>query len=119
MAPKIATPIALPAERAKMVRPVTTPRSFQSTDAWAAISEGAAVQPSPKPVTNDATPTVQGLGWGPLAASPTVPATAIIEPMSTVVRYPYRRYSLPASEADNGQPRVSAAAAAPDTRGTT
>jgi len=62
IAPKIATPTALPAERANTLTPVTTPRSSQSTEAWAAISVGAAVQPSPKPITNDTAATVTGFG---------------------------------------------------------
>ena len=86
IAPKTATPTALPAERANTFTPVTTPRSFHSTEACAAISDGAAVQPSPKPITNDTAPTIHGFGQGPDAASPSVPASAIRLPAITVVR---------------------------------
>ena len=43
MAPNTATSTALPTVRAKTMTPVTTPRSFQSTEACAAISDGAEV----------------------------------------------------------------------------
>lgn len=86
IAPKIATPTALPAERANTLTPVTTPRSLQSTDDCAEISAGAAIQPSPNPVTKDAAATVHGFGQGPDAASLTVPSSATTLPHSTVVR---------------------------------
>ena len=66
--------------------PVTTPRSSHSTDACAAISDGAAIQPSPKPATKEAAATVQGFGHGPLTARPRQPTTAIMLPHSTVDR---------------------------------
>lgn len=50
------TPTALPAERRTHLSPGTTARSCQSTDPWAAISVGAAVQPSPKPLKNAPAP---------------------------------------------------------------
>ena len=86
IAPKTATPTTLPAERANMVSPVTTPRSFQVTAACAAISEGAATQPRPKPTTNETPATAHGFGHGPTAARPAVPASATRHPESTVNR---------------------------------
>ncbi len=51
MAPKMATPTALPTERANMLVPVTTPRRSQPTDDCTATSVGLAVYPSPTPIT--------------------------------------------------------------------
>ena len=49
IAPKIATPTALPIERANMFVPVTTPRSFQPTLDCAAISVGVGDEAHPEP----------------------------------------------------------------------
>ena len=48
-APKMATPTALPIERAKRLVPVTTPRSFQSTLAWATMSRGGGDEAESEP----------------------------------------------------------------------
>src|SRR5665647_3838098 len=50
-APKIATPTALPIERENRLAPVTTPRSFHPTLDCAAISDGVATRPRPRPAT--------------------------------------------------------------------
>ena len=51
IAPKIATPTALPIERRNMFAPVTTPRCAHGTDDCAAMSVGEATRPSPRPTT--------------------------------------------------------------------
>ncbi len=50
-APNTATPTALPIERANAFAPVTTPRSDHSTLDWAAMSDGLAIRPMPRPMT--------------------------------------------------------------------
>lgn len=50
MAPKIATPTALPVERQNRFVAVTTPRSLQPTLDWAAIRVGTATSPMPRPM---------------------------------------------------------------------
>src|SRR6185437_14934871 len=57
IAPKNATPMALPIERLNMLAAVTTPRSSQPTVFWAAMRTGAATRPSPAPTTKQQTPT--------------------------------------------------------------
>ena len=51
IAPKTATPTALPTERANMLAPVTTPRCCQSTEDCAATTAGLATKPKPRPIT--------------------------------------------------------------------
>ena len=90
MAPKIATPTALPAERANTLTPVTTPRSSQSTEACAAISVGAAVQPRPKPIDERDRGDGDRVRPRPGRASAMVPRRAIALPSRIVTRKPRR-----------------------------
>ena len=50
-APRTAAPTALPIDRANMLAPVATPRSSHETLACAAMSDGVATSPMPRPVT--------------------------------------------------------------------
>src|SRR5690606_23173237 len=59
-APTPATPTALPIARAKAFAPVTTPRSDHSTLDCAAISDGLAINPIPRPTSTQQTATCQG-----------------------------------------------------------
>jgi hypothetical protein len=51
MTPKMATPTADPIERANWPVPVTTPRSCQGTELWAAMTEEVEARPLPAPMT--------------------------------------------------------------------
>src|SRR5215207_2470738 len=62
IAPKIATPTALPIDRRNMFAPVTTPRSDHGTEDWAAMSVGEATRPSPRPTTKHEMAVVHTLG---------------------------------------------------------
>ena len=62
IAPKTATPIALPIDRAKRLVPVTTPRSFHSTLDWAAMRVGVATSPSPSPTMKQLAADNQNVG---------------------------------------------------------
>ena len=66
-------PRALPIERANIEVPVTTPRSFHSTDDCAAIRVGAATKPMPSPMTKQVTPTCQIELVGRSSVSPATP----------------------------------------------
>ena len=89
-APRTAAPTALPMERANMFAPVATPRSCHATLAWAAISEGEATRPIPRPVTKHVTATTITDGRCASSASDPVPRTASPSPMRTVGRNPNR-----------------------------
>ena len=117
IAPKIATPRALPMDLEKRLVPVTTPRSFHCTLACAAMRLGVATSPMPSPTTKQLVATRAMLGDWLVRASTSVPVTATAMPISAVVRKPMRRYSLPDSEAAMGHPMVSAASARPATSG--
>ena len=90
-APKMATPTALPIDRAKRLVPVTTPRSSQSTLAWAAMSDGVATSPRPRPTMKQDAATTPTDGADANTTSGTVPSTTMAMPMSTVARKPMRR----------------------------
>src|SRR5262245_10420420 len=109
----MATPTALPTERANIVAPVTTPRRSQPTEDCAATTLGEAVKPRPMPITKQATPSWRTGLEVPTVSSRPVPATATTDPITIVVRNPSRRYSRPASDAAIGQPSVIPASANP------
>ena len=91
MAPKIATPTALPIDRENSCAPVTTPRSFQSTLDCAATSDGTAMSPIPIPMMKHATETMATDGAWAVPARATDPMRANPNPSSTVLRNPMRR----------------------------
>jgi hypothetical protein len=91
MAPKIATPTALPSDRANMLLPVTMPRSSQSTLDCAAISVGTASRPMPAPITKHTTATLATFGRCANAASPDAPAITNEAPSTAVRLKPQRK----------------------------
>src|SRR5882762_3414035 len=117
IAPKMATPTALPSDRANMLLPVTTPRSFQSTLDCAAISVGTASSPMPAPITKQTAATTATFGRCAMTTSTDAPVVTSAAPTIAVFLNPQRRYNFPATAAVVGQPIVSAASAAPATIG--
>src|SRR6478735_2184305 len=90
MAPKIATPTALPTERMNMLVPVTTARSFHGTEACAAMSVGVATRPRPKPTTRHDAAVAKTFGVAEVSHSARAPTVATTRPMSAVGRKPMR-----------------------------
>src|SRR5262245_16919809 len=107
IAPNTATPTALPSERANMLLPVTTPRSFQSTLDWAAISVGRASRPRPPPITRHADATTATFGRCATASRTADPAITSEAPNAAVYLKPHLRYIRPATLAVAGQPSVN------------
>src|SRR5699024_7689794 len=94
-APKAATPMAEPRDRANTFVPVTAPRCAQATFDCAAISVGEAVSPIPAPITKQVSPTCQmGVPVPSSSARPAPPNTRTA-PSSPVYRNPIRRYTRP------------------------
>jgi len=117
IAPNTATPTALPIERKNMLVPVTTPRSCQPTLVCAAISDGVADRPIPRPMTKHIAPTSITVDDGPSSSNNAEPTTTRAAPPRLHRRNPSRRYTFPACEAAIGQPIVRVANANPATTG--
>jgi hypothetical protein len=90
-APKPATPRALPTERANIAAPVVTPRDSQPTADCAAITEGAAAKPKPKPMTKHGRATSHSDESPSIGTSSSAPANAITAPIRMVPRKPMDR----------------------------
>ncbi len=110
---------ALPSDRANMLLPVTTPRSFQPTLDWAAIRVGTASRPMPPPITRHTAATTATFGRCAAAASTAEPAITSAAPNMAVFLNPHLRYNLPARLAVAGHPSVNAARARPAITGWT
>ena len=88
IAPKIATPSALPIERPNTNVPVTTPRRSHSTEDCAAISVGLATNPMPKPSTKQVAATIHTELRADSKVSRPEPMTTTAPPISAVRRKP-------------------------------
>src|SRR6478752_1901555 len=91
IAPKTVTPTALPSERANILLPVTTPRSFQPTLDWAAIRVGRASRPMPPPITRHTDATTATFGRCATTTSTADPAITNVAPNTAVFLNPHLR----------------------------